>query len=606
MWDLENPQHREQALQYLYSLPDNEENSDEDADDSANEEIDILENIDSSTTVSASPSTSGLIAPESPLEDHLLISTSPEMVSTLEEDDEISDIEDNEEPTTWITNCEHLHEKNIEVYKPAEASDQFPPHAKEIDYFTKIFSDDILNLIVEQTNMYASQDLPRKSNKKEGVGPSKNWQSTSTEEIKALLGVMIIMGIHQLPHLANYWSSDPILSVSSVSQVLSSKRYKKLIENIHLNDNTQVAPKGQPGYDKLHKVRPLITKLNDSFGKPYKHSNTLAVDESMIAFKGRSSIKQYMPMKPVKRGYKVWCLADSTTGYICKFDVYTGKATDAEKNQYGLGERVVINLTTSLKNQNCIVAFDNFFSSIGLMEKLLRDGIFALGTVRANRKNLPDIYKDKTKMQRGEFMFETKGKISAVKWMDSKFVYAISNYFCPKETTTVLRRNKTGERETVYCPKVIAEYNKIMGGVDKFDQLHERYAVGRRSTKWWHRIFYYLVDMAIVNSFILMNTARKRTSDQLTFRINLARQLVDGYSSRKRRNKPVLFLANKRAIPEEVRLSEVGKHLPIQNQTYKRCRLCSTKAAEKRTRYSCSSCQVPLCIQPCFNRFHGK
>ncbi|CAH1961300.1 unnamed protein product [Acanthoscelides obtectus] len=387
---------------------------------------------------------------------------------------------------------------------------------------------------------------------------------------------------------------------------MPSKRYKKLIENIHVNDNTKVIPKHESGYDKLHKVRPLIDILNESFPKAFNHSSYLAVDESMIVFKGRSSIKQYMPMKPVKRGYKVWCLADSATGYICKFDIYTGKTSDSEKQNYGLGERVVINLTSSLKNKDCMVAFDNFFTSVNLMETLLKDGIYALGTVRSNRKNLPDIYKDKTKLQRGEFMFETKAKLFAIKWLDSKNVYVLTNYFCPKDTTTVLPRNKAGERQTVYCPKVVAEYNRIMGGVDKFDQLHERYAVGRRSTKWWHRILYYLIDMSIVNSFILMKINRKRTVDQLPFRTNLARQLINGYTSRKRRNKPVQFLSNKRAVPDEVRLADVGKHLPIQQATYKRCRLCSTKAAEKRTRYMCSSCQVPLCIQPCFNRFHGK
>lgn len=189
------------------------------------------------------------------------------------------------------------------------------------------------------------------------------------------------------------------------------------------------------------------------------------------------------------------------------------------------------------------------------MEKLLHDGIFAVGTVRPNRKNLPDMYKERTKLQRGEFMFATKGTLSAVKWMDSKNVHVLTNYFSPKDTSTVMRRNKDGTRVTVYCPKVVAEYNRIMGGVDKFDQLHERYAIGRRSTKWWHRILYYLIDMAIVNSYILMNTNKKRAIDQLSFRINLARQLIDGFTSRKRRNKPVIFLSNKRAVPDEVRLS---------------------------------------------------
>lgn len=606
MWDLDNPQHREKALEYFFSLPDNEENSDEEPDDGANEEMNILESTASNTSFD-STSTSNITSPIPPDQTNDFIKSSPPELIPMRDETHVSeesDIEDNGEPSTWTQDGENLQYRTTDFCKNPETIIQVPQHAKEIDFFNQVFNDDILELIVEQTNLYATQNIPRKCSKT--PGPSENWENTSKEEIRALIGMMVIMGIHQLPHLANFWSSDPFLAVPSVAQVMPSKRYKKLIENIHLNDNTKAIPKGEAGYDKLHKLRPLIDKLNDSFTKPYKHSAFLAVDESMIAFKGRSSLKQYMPMKPVKRGYKVWCLADSVTGYIWKFDIYTGKSLDTETSNYGLGERVVINLTASLKNKNCLVAFDNFFTSVELMEKLLQDGIFALGTVRTNRKNLPDIYKNKTKLQRGEFMFATKGNVSAVKWMDNKNVHVLTNYFSPKDTETVLRRNKTGAREAVYCPKVIAEYNRIMGGVDKFDQLHERYSIGRRSTKWWHRILYYLMDMALVNSYILMNTNKRRTVDQLSFRINLARQLIGGFTSRKRRNRPVLFLSNKRTVPDEVRLSDVGKHLPNQQTKYKRCRLCSTKANEKRTRYMCSSCQVPLCIQPCFNRFHGK
>lgn len=83
---------------------------------------------------------------------------------------------------------------------------------------------------------------------------------------------MIIMGIHQRPHLANYWSSDPFFVVSAVAQVMSSKRYKKLLENIHLNDNTKTTVEGEPGYDKLLKVKPLVNMLNEYFREPYKLS----------------------------------------------------------------------------------------------------------------------------------------------------------------------------------------------------------------------------------------------------------------------------------------------------------------------------------------------
>lgn len=36
-------------------------------------------------------------------------------------------------------------------------------------------------------------------------------------------------------------------------------------------------------------------------------------------------MKQYMPKKPVKCGFKVWMLADAHTGYVSGFEVYTGK-----------------------------------------------------------------------------------------------------------------------------------------------------------------------------------------------------------------------------------------------------------------------------------------
>ena len=65
--------------------------------------------------------------------------------------------------------------------------------------------------------------------------------------------------------------------------------------------------------------------LRQNFQKHFKLGTNVSIDESMIKFKGKSSLKQYLPSKPIKRGYKVWCLADSLTGYLYNFDIYTGK-----------------------------------------------------------------------------------------------------------------------------------------------------------------------------------------------------------------------------------------------------------------------------------------
>ena len=53
-------------------------------------------------------------------------------------------------------------------------------------------------------------------------------------------------------------------------------------------------------------------------------------------------MKQYMPMKPVKWGFKVWVRADAVTGYFCDCDVYIGKPSDGCTTETGLGERVVL------------------------------------------------------------------------------------------------------------------------------------------------------------------------------------------------------------------------------------------------------------------------
>ena len=107
----------------------------------------------------------------------------------------------------------------------------------------------------------------------------------------------------------------------------------------------------------------------------------------MVKFQGRSSLKQYLPNKPVKRGFKVWVLGDSRNGYFTDFEVYTGKKGNKSEKQ--LGKRVVRDLTKCLKGKHHHVYFDNYFTSFELIDELLTDGIYGCGTIRIDRKIFP-------------------------------------------------------------------------------------------------------------------------------------------------------------------------------------------------------------------------
>ena len=92
----------------------------------------------------------------------------------------------------------------------------------------------------------------------------------------------------------------------------------------------------------------MIDFLQRQFQAVYSLHRDVSIDEAMIPFKGRSSMKQYLPMKPVKRGFKVWMLADSN-GYVSTFEVYTGKKGNTTER--GLGANVVLSLTESIQHR---------------------------------------------------------------------------------------------------------------------------------------------------------------------------------------------------------------------------------------------------------------
>ncbi|GFV15384.1 piggyBac transposable element-derived protein 4 [Trichonephila clavipes] len=109
-----------------------------------------------------------------------------------------------------------------------------------------------------------------------------------------------------------------------------------------------------------------------------------------------------------------------------------------------------------------------------------------------------------------------------------------------------------------------------MGGVDCFGERKERYQI-KRSVKGSHRLFYFLIDLFIINSFIQWQVRkRNRSIDQLTFRIALARQLIDGYSSRKREGHPTNFQSKKCVVPDDARFASVRNHTLKMVSNYRR------------------------------------
>ena len=82
--------------------------------------------------------------------------------------------------------------------------------------------------------------------------------------------------------------------------------------------------------------------------------------------------------------------------------------------------------------------------------------------------------------------------------------------------------------EEVRKPVVVERYNEFMGGVDTGDQLLSYYGFSHRTLKWWRRAFFHLIEVAIVNAYIMYLTTPcegwRLTHKE--FRIQLAKELL--------------------------------------------------------------------------------
>ena len=114
------------------------------------------------------------------------------------------------------------------------------------------------------------------------------------------------------------------------------------------------------------------------------------------------------------------------------------------------------------------------------------------------------------------------------------------------------------------------------GGVDLMDQQLSYYSLTRhRSLKWWKKIFWHLIDMAVVNSWIIFRTNNPGSSidTQLKFRIELSRQLVQPLLDlRASPECPPALQRGRRPLSVAKRL--IGKHFDPYKSSKKRKMCC--------------------------------
>ena len=91
---------------------------------------------------------------------------------------------------------------------------------------------------------------------------------------------------------------------------------------------------------------------------------------------------------PYQYGVKFWVVVDVETKYVSNIDVYLGAQKKEHRDGVPLAKSVVVDLCKHIKGKGYNITCDNISTSLPVAEKLARDKLSILGTMRKNRRKL--------------------------------------------------------------------------------------------------------------------------------------------------------------------------------------------------------------------------
>jgi len=189
--------------------------------------------------------------------------------------------------------------------------------------------------------------------------------------------------------------------------------------------------------------------------------------------------------------------------------------------------------------------------------------------------------------------------LTAVVWKDKRDVRLLTNIHDPPR-----EGNYCDEHGNVIKPAIVADYNRHMGHVDNTGRMANSYTASRQTWKWTKKLFFHLLNLTIVNSYILLSSCGGKKISRRDFRLTLIREMLARAGHEPRPSMP--FGRPARTSTNIVRLdTRHNKHWPVHNRTQRRCRVCSARGVTRSVKFTCLRCDVALCVdRNCFKDYH--
>ena len=544
-----------------------------------------------------------------------------------------------------------LEQVKVEPFAgPSPTGPTFPPLAAPVDYFLKFFP---LYLIIQIATWTTTILL--KAGKK----------ATTAAEIQAWIGCRLVMGLVKIPNYQDYWSTETAYFNGQIAGTMTRQRYDDVNAFLACNDPA-LDPENYPTEDptmftdKKHKycwmrnhplypLQPVWDTVLECCQKNYNMARHISIDEAMVKYSGfKAQVRKFfMPLKPIRAGFKLYAMAEATTGYLFNFITHPWKSGTPAKMI-----DITMEVAKPILGRYHHIFTDKLYTSMALGRLLLSRSTYLTGAVKSNSKGLPvDLLKDAkknpkhlklkrlSKTKRGTFYSRQNNNFTSVVWKDSSIMQLLSSAhqgYRTKPTANtpgdvVTRQVKAdGERRRtttiVSAPRQAVDYVKYMGGVDRADQLRSYYSCSRKSQQWWKKLLFFTIDIAVSNAWLCYKwhnpTTEPAESDDddreeaqsarlshSQFVLAIAKGLI--YGTNQPRRDP--HQAKYQPLPAHHGVGTDHRSENLMNKHARQCQWCKRHGGTNpsgnipTTRHGCKICNVNLCRPPrrCFLAYHG-
>lgn len=270
------------------------------------------------------------------------------------------------------------------------------------------------------------------------------------------------------------------------------------------------------------------------------------------------------------------------------------------EKSFAIPTQSVVKLCKPIVNSNRNVTADNWFSSLEVVDELLKRNLTYVGTMKKDKRTIPEEFLQNPRRPVASALYGFKEKMTLLSYVPKKnrAVNLISSMHNSVETNENKRK-----------PEIIAYYNATKCGVDIMDMKCAVYSSSRRTRRWPVAVFYRMLNIGSVNSFIIfMSYKDSPILTRFDFIKQLSFELIKPHLQRR-----FSIPSIQRTLKEDIR-RVLGDDVPVEQprrqgeeddaaagpsdkmEKRKTCATCPS-VKKRKTAYKCIKCSKAICLE---------